>query len=116
MTNLRPGAYRDVSVATVDFPLTAENLTRHFLGRECYRRTRYLVVRNGVESALIAVEPSDPEPLFSPAAAVDVLALPARPCTWNAPASTPGCRRRWPRWPPNTRGRGPSWSRAGTRT
>jgi hypothetical protein len=76
VTNERPSAYREVSVAAVDIPLTPEHLTGHFLGRECYRRTRYLVVRNGDATALIAVQPSDPEPLFSPAGSVEVLALP----------------------------------------
>lgn len=64
-------------MARVEVPLTAESLTEHFLGRECYRRTRYVVVRNGDATALVGVEPTDPEPLFSPAASVDVLALPA---------------------------------------
>jgi hypothetical protein len=63
-------------VARVDVPLTDEGLTEHFLGRECYRRTRYVVARNGDATALVAVEPTDPEPLFSPAASVEVLALP----------------------------------------
>ena len=76
-TNRRPRAYREVSVARVEFALTAANLTDHFLGRECYRRTRYVVVRNGDDTALVGVEPTDPEPLFSPAASVAVLALPA---------------------------------------
>jgi hypothetical protein len=75
--NRGPRAYREVSVARVDVPLTAECLTEHFLGRECYRRTRYVVVRNGDATALVGVEPADPEPLFSPAASVEVLALPA---------------------------------------
>jgi hypothetical protein len=75
--NRRPGAYREVSVARVEIPLTVESLTEHFLGRECYRRTRYVVVRNGEATALVAIEPADPEPLFSPAASVEVLALPA---------------------------------------
>jgi hypothetical protein len=75
--NRRPRAYREVSVARVEVPLTAERLTEHFLGRECYRRTRYVVVCNGDATALVSVEPVDPEPLFSPAASVEVLALPA---------------------------------------
>jgi hypothetical protein len=75
--NQRPRAYREVSVARVAFALTAQNLTDHFLGRECYRRTRYVVVRNRDDTALVGVAPTDPEPLFSPAASVDVLALPA---------------------------------------
>lgn len=64
-------------MARVEVPLTAESLTEHFLGRECYRRTRYVVVRNGDATALVGVEPTDPDPLFSPAASVEVLALPA---------------------------------------
>jgi hypothetical protein len=75
--NRRPRAYREVSVARVEVPLTAESLTEHFLGRECYRRTRYVVVRNGDATALVGVEPTEPDPLFSPAASVEVLALPA---------------------------------------
>lgn len=75
--NRRPRAYREVSVARVEVPLTADGLTEHFLGRECYRRTRYVVARNGEATALVGVEPADPEPLFSPAASVEVLALPA---------------------------------------
>lgn len=75
--NRRPRAYREVSVARVEVPLTADRLIEHFLGRECYRRTRYIVVRNGDATALVGVEPADPEPLFSPAASVEVLALPA---------------------------------------
>jgi hypothetical protein len=75
--NRRPRAYREVSVAHVEVPLTTEHLTDHFLGRECYRRTRYVVVRSGGATAIVGVEPTDPEPLFSPAASVEVLALPA---------------------------------------
>jgi hypothetical protein len=77
VTNRRPTAYREVSVARVGFALTPGNLIDHFLGRECYRRTRYVVVRCGDDTALVSVEPVDPEPLFSPAARVSVLALPA---------------------------------------
>ena len=77
MSNSRPSAYREVSVARVGFALTAGNLLAHFRGRECYRRTRYVVVRNGEDTALVGVEPRDPRPLFSPAATVQVLALPA---------------------------------------
>jgi hypothetical protein len=77
VNNRRPSAYREVSVARVGFGLTPDNLVAHFQGRECYRRTRYIVVRNGDGTALIAVEPRDPRPLFSAAATVEVLALPS---------------------------------------
>ena len=90
MSNRRPTAYREVSVAQVAFALTPENLVDHFLGRECYRRTRYVVVRHGDDTALVGVEPTDPEPLFSPAAAVTVLALPADTVHVRHPEIDPG--------------------------
>jgi hypothetical protein len=77
MTNGSPRAYREVSVTSVNFSITRDNLLTHFLGRECYRRTRTIVVRNGDDVALVSVEPVDPEPLFSPAARVEVMSLPS---------------------------------------
>jgi hypothetical protein len=74
--NTRPDAYRHVSVAEVPFALTAHALTAHFLGRECYRRTRYIIARHGDDTALVEVTPTDTAPLFSPATSVRVLALP----------------------------------------
>ena len=76
MTNVVPGQYRRVSVATVDGPLTAERLTDHFLGREAYRHTRFIVARAGRDTALVRVAKADDGPLFSPITSVEVLALP----------------------------------------
>jgi hypothetical protein len=87
VTNLVPGRYRDVAVATVQAPLTAEGLQRHFLGREAYRRTRWVVARNGPAAALVEVAkaggPGDP--LFAPIAALRVLALPGECALVDAP-------------------------------
>ena len=85
MSNRRPTAYREVSVARVDFPLTADNLTEHFLGRECYRRTRYVVVRNGADTALVGVEPRRP--------GAAVLAAPPPSRCWRFPARPVDVRR-----------------------
>jgi hypothetical protein len=74
--NVVPGAYRGVAVADVDFPPTAAAIEGHFLGRECYRRTRFIVVRHGDEAALIRVESADRSPLFSAITSVEVLAAP----------------------------------------
>lgn len=79
MANLVPGQYRKVSVATVDVPLTADGLTAHFLGREVYRHTRFVVVRaaTGDATAVVEVDHPDDGALFAPVKAVDVLALPS---------------------------------------
>ncbi|HJV08194.1 MAG TPA: hypothetical protein VJ653_00875 [Acidimicrobiales bacterium] len=85
MTNVVPGQYRRVSVATVEGPLTAERLTAHFLGREAYRHTRFIVARAGGDTALVRVEKASGEPLFSPITAVEVLALPSECAYVRAP-------------------------------
>jgi hypothetical protein len=72
--NLVPGKYRGVAVAHVDVPLDAASLTRHFTGREAYRRTRFVVVRNGERTALIRVARQSDEPLFAPITEVELLA------------------------------------------
>jgi hypothetical protein len=80
--NVVPTAYREVSVTDVDFPLSAVALTDHFLGRECYRRTRFIVVRHGDAHALVEVtlaasaDGNVDRPLFAPAIDVTVRALP----------------------------------------
>jgi hypothetical protein len=76
VSNVVPGQYRRVSVAAVDGPLTAEALTDHFIGREAYRHTRFIVARAGRDTALVRVAKADEGPLFSPITSVEVLALP----------------------------------------
>ena len=76
MSNVVPGQYRRVSVATVDGLLTADALTAHFLGREAYRHTRFIVARAGRDTALVRVAKVDDTSLFSPITSVEVLALP----------------------------------------
>jgi hypothetical protein len=53
------------------------SLARHFVGREAYRRTRFIVVRNRDETAIVAVQKESEEPLFSPITALQLLVGPA---------------------------------------
>jgi hypothetical protein len=76
-TNLVPGAYRGVAVTSFEGPLQATDLIRHFVGREAYRRTRFIVVRNGDETAIVQVHKESDEPLFSPISSLRLLAGPA---------------------------------------
>lgn len=71
--NVVPGAYRGVAVTTVDRELDEASLARHFVGREAYRRTRFIVVRKGPQTAIIAVRKETDEPLFAPITAVQLL-------------------------------------------
>lgn len=74
--NVLPGRYRGVAVASPGCRLDPDSLRAHFLGREAYRRTRFVVVRAVADTALIGVTKSSDEPLFSPITGVEVLAGP----------------------------------------
>jgi hypothetical protein len=75
--NLVPLPYRNVSVQPYDGPMTEAGIIDRFLGRETYRRTKFIVLRapDG-EHAVIAVGAADREPLFAPIEHIEVLALP----------------------------------------
>jgi hypothetical protein len=75
--NVVPGAYRGVAVTSFAGELDEGALTRHFVGREAYRRTRFIVVRNSDETAIVAVRKESEEPLFSPITALQLLVGPA---------------------------------------
>jgi hypothetical protein len=80
--NFVPLRYRGVSVATVppEIPLDEPGLTTHFLGRDAYRRTRFVVARRDPATpgpiAVLQVERAAPDDLFSPVTEVTVLAGP----------------------------------------
>ena len=60
----------------VDVPLVEPALVEFLLGREVYRRSEYLALRNDGETALVAVRKASDEPLFSRVVEVRVLAKP----------------------------------------
>jgi hypothetical protein len=74
--NVVPGRYRGVAVATVPGPLDETALRAHLLGREAYRRTRFLVARHGERTAVLRVTKASETELFSPLVDVEVLAGP----------------------------------------
>ncbi len=75
--NLVPGEYRGVAVTEVACELDEGSLAAHFIGLEAYRRTRFIVVRRGQHTAIIAVEKHQTadgeDPLFAPITAVTLL-------------------------------------------
>jgi hypothetical protein len=75
--NVVPSAYRGVSVSEVDVPLDEDTLREYFLGREAWRRTRFLVVRDPAgRTAVLSAETATREPLFAPIVSVELLAGP----------------------------------------
>lgn len=77
--NIFPSKYRQVSVNDEGVDVDIESLRRHFVGREAYNRTRFIVVRSprhldAVSAALIEVETGPGDDLFLPITNVRVLA------------------------------------------
>lgn len=77
--------YRGLSVQEVDIALTEQALMAFLLGREVYRRSEYLVLRNGGRTALVAVRKQSEVPLFSPVVQARVLAGPEQVVSIEAP-------------------------------
>lgn len=85
MTTITPFRYREVAYTTVDVPLTPQAVSDLLLGREAYRRTRFIVARHGEDVALLRVDKVSEEPLFSPITAVEMLSGPAETVFVHAP-------------------------------
>ena len=68
--------YRGLSVQDTDLPLTADAIESWLLGREIYRRTEYLVLRNGAQAALVGLRADNREPLFTPVVQARMLSGP----------------------------------------
>ena len=83
--NLVPAQYREVSVTEVPVPLEEGELRRYLAGRPVYRRTRYVIARNGSASMVAEVGKESEQPLFSPVTSVTVLARPDETALVDAP-------------------------------
>jgi len=83
--NLVPAQYREVSVAEVPVPLEEGALRDYLVGRDVYRRTRYLIARNGAASMLAEVSKESEQTLFSPVTSVTVLARAQETALVDAP-------------------------------
>lgn len=81
--NFVPLPYRHVSVQPYKGRWTENALVDHLLGRDSYRRTDYIVLRDEDEDmcAVVRVVKKEQEPLFSPIVDVQVLASPDC-CVW----------------------------------
>ncbi len=88
--NFVPLPYRHVSVQPYHGPMTEEAIYAHLLGKDSYRRTRYVVLESEDQCAVAAVGRESEEPLFSDITAVEVLALPDSCTLVEDPEVDPG--------------------------
>lgn len=82
--------YRGLSVQEVDILLTPHAIEDLLRPREIYRRTAYLVLRSGGDTALVGVCPASLGTLFSPVAELRVLSSPETTVWIEDPATDVG--------------------------
>lgn len=94
MSNLVPAHYRSVSVTDLEagggVALNEASLRSFFVGREAYRRTAYIVVRQAGAGAVVAVTKASEQELFSPIVALELLAGPDDCALVDAPEADVG--------------------------
>lgn len=71
-----PKHCKDVSLRTVDFPLTPTNIGEAIKGKKAYTRTRYYILRNKNDFAVISVEKENGNELFRNIKSFQILSLP----------------------------------------
>ena len=80
--NVVPIPYRGTSVQNYAGEMTEKAIQSAFLGKEAYRRTEFIVLKGSDnKTAVVAIQKSDYEPLFSNITHVEVLGLPDN-CTY----------------------------------
>lgn len=77
--------YRGVSVQRCDVPLEPAAVEELLLGREAYRRTDFIVLRQGDRTALVHIRRAGEEELLSPIEALEWLASPEECAYVEAP-------------------------------
>ncbi len=88
--NLMSRPYRGLSVQEVSFELTQTALLGWITGRNVYRRTEFILVRNGAASALITLGRRESTELFGPVTEARVIALPAEVAMVDSPGTDVG--------------------------
>ena len=76
--NFVPDAYRQVSVQSYAGALTEAAIGESLLGREAYRTTRFIVLDQAPDYALVEVAREDTTALFSPIRQIGTVVLPDR--------------------------------------
>lgn len=80
-----PLRYREVAFTAVDVPLTQDGLAGLLVGREAYRRTRFVVAHSEAGVALVKVAKQSDDPIFSPITDAEMLTGPGETAFVMAP-------------------------------
>lgn len=67
---------KDISVKEVDFPLTVKGITEGLANWKVYRRSEYLVLKNGQDASVLKIGASESDRLFKDLDSFEVVSLP----------------------------------------
>lgn len=81
-----PDHCKEVSVKRVDFNLTNENIKAFLKGKRAYIRTKYFVITNGVNWAVVRIEKEDVNGVLRPIKSVEVVSQPEETSFVNCPS------------------------------
>ncbi|UCD92526.1 MAG: hypothetical protein JSV43_00950 [Methanobacteriota archaeon] len=71
-----PEHCRDVSVWDVDFKLDAKEINKKLKGKRAYRRTKYVVLKNKRQFAVVELRKKETKALFSKILSIKIISLP----------------------------------------
>ncbi|MCL4552503.1 MAG: hypothetical protein M1305_02960, partial [Candidatus Marsarchaeota archaeon] len=72
-----PRHCREVSVKSVLFPITTQNIVPAIAGKSAYVNTNYIVLNNGPDWAVVRVRKAREQGLFQKIDALDIISMPA---------------------------------------
>lgn len=86
--NIVPGKYRGVAVTRAPVALDPRSLTAHLMGRDAYRRTRFVVAHNPAGTAIARVwRDAGEDQLFAPITRVSIVSEPGETAYVRSPDS-----------------------------
>jgi hypothetical protein len=73
---MMPNHYREVGIKSVDFELTKEEIVKNLKGADTYVTTRFIVLRNGDQWAVVKIRKKRRAKLFPKILGLEILSLP----------------------------------------
>jgi hypothetical protein len=71
-----PQHCKEVSVKMVSFPLTGEDIRKNLLNKLAYKRTKFIVLNNGNDWAVVGIRKPETKNLFSRIEEVEIISMP----------------------------------------
>ncbi|UCF08846.1 MAG: hypothetical protein JSW28_03915 [Thermoplasmata archaeon] len=65
-----------VSIKVVSFPLTGDDIQDNLLGKSVYKKTEFLILKNGDDWAVVGIRKASTEDLFSEIEEMEIISLP----------------------------------------